>query len=148
MPGVDVAARVDAEKGSPLSKRERAILDERVAAARAWLGAYAPERALIRVQETVPAETADLGPLERAFLTALAEAAADARLETGDAWQDAIFRTAAATGLEPKGAFTALYLAFLGRSNGPRAGWLLASLETTFVIARLRAAGALGEVVA
>ena len=36
-------ARVEAEKGSPLTERERAILDERVAAAaRAWLEAYAP----------------------------------------------------------------------------------------------------------
>jgi lysyl-tRNA synthetase class I len=34
-----------------------------------------------------------------------------------------------------------LYAAFLGRSNGPRAGWLLASLEPAFVIARLRDAG-------
>ena len=45
IPGVDVAARVEAEKGSALTARERAILDERVAAARAWLEAYAPERA-------------------------------------------------------------------------------------------------------
>jgi lysyl-tRNA synthetase class 1 len=148
VPGVDVAARVDAEKGSALDDRERAILDERVAAARAWLDAYAPERAVVKVQETIPAETADLGPTERRFLASLADAASDARLETGDAWQDAIFRTAAAADLEPKGAFTALYLAFLGRSNGPRAGWLLASLETTFVIDRLREAGRIGEVVA
>ena len=35
-----------------------------------------------------------------------------------------------------------LYLAFLGRPNGPRAGWLLASLERDFVIRRLTEAGA------
>jgi lysyl-tRNA synthetase class I len=33
-----------------------------------------------------------------------------------------------------------LYAAFLGRTNGPRAGWLLASLEPVFVLERLRAA--------
>ncbi len=148
VPGVDVAARVEAEKGSALDDRERAILGERVAAARAWLDAYAPERSLVRVHETIPAETTDLGPTERRFLASLADAASDARLETGDAWQDAIFRTAAATDLEPRGAFTALYLAFLGRSNGPRAGWLLASLDMAFVIDRLRDAGRIGEVVA
>ena len=37
IPGVDVAARIEAEKGSPLSERERSILEERVAAARAWI---------------------------------------------------------------------------------------------------------------
>ena len=40
-------------------------------------------------------------------------------------------------GLDAKAAFNALYLAFLGRPNGPRAGWLLASLERDFVIRRL-----------
>jgi lysyl-tRNA synthetase class 1 len=147
VPGVDVAARVEAEKGSPLTDRETAILHERVAAARGWLDAYAPERAVVKVKETLPAETADLDPSERTFLAALADTASDARLETGDAWQDAIFRTAGAAGIEAKAAFTALYVAFLGRPNGPRAGWLLASMDTAFVIERLRAAGGI-EVVA
>ena len=40
-------------------------------------------------------------------------------------------------------AFEAIYAAFLGRPNGPRAGWLLASLEQEFVRTRLRDAGAI-----
>jgi len=36
--------------------------------------------------------------------------------------------------------FRALYLAFLGRPNGPRAGWLLAKLDAEFVLQRLREA--------
>ena len=39
-------------------------------------------------------------------------------------------------------AFEAIYAAFLGRPNGPRAGWLLASLEPSFVVERARAAAA------
>ena len=38
-------------------------------------------------------------------------------------------------------AFEAIYLAFLGRTRGPRAGWFLAFLERDFVLARLRDAG-------
>ena len=45
--------------------------------------------------------------------------------------------------MPPGPAFAAIYLAFLGRPNGPRAGWLLASLEPGFVVARLREAGRL-----
>jgi lysyl-tRNA synthetase class 1 len=37
-------------------------------------------------------------------------------------------------------AFDAIYRAFLGRPNGPRAGWLLASLDPEFVVKRLREA--------
>ena len=59
IPGVDVAARVEAEKGSALTDRERAILAERVAAARAWLETYAPDRARLAVRhDAVPDEVA------------------------------------------------------------------------------------------
>jgi lysyl-tRNA synthetase class I len=44
-----------------------------------------------------------------------------------------------------RAAFSTLYAAFLGRSNGPRAGWLLASLDPRFVIQRLRDAEAFGK---
>ena len=64
---------------------------------------------------------------------------------TGEQWQAAIFAVAADHGIDAKAAFSAIYFAFLGRPNGPRAGWLLASLERDFVIRRLREAGELTE---
>ena len=69
---------------------------------------------------------------------------AGATPRSGDDWQASIFATAAAGGLPAGQAFKALYLAFLGRPNGPRAGWLLASLDRSFVAARLREAAAGG----
>ena len=54
----------------------------------------------------------------------------------------AIFDAATQAGLDAKTAFAAIYLAFLGRTNGPRAGWLLASLDVGFVLERLREASA------
>ncbi len=141
IPGVDLAARVEAEKGSPLTPREEESLDERVAAARAWLEAYAPQRARLAVHhDAVPAEAAALESDQRAFLTALADAVATTAPSGGDAWQTAIFTAASGSGLAPGRSFGALYLAFLGRTNGPRAGWLLASLDPVFVIGRLREA--------
>jgi len=142
VPGIDVAQRVAAEKGSALTVLERAIFDERAAAARAWLEAYAPERTLIAVHEALPAEAAELDPDQRAFLARLAEAAGAGSPLSGDAWQTAIFAAAADVGLPAGRAFGALYQAFLGRANGPRAGWLLASLELPFVIERLGEAAA------
>ena len=141
IPGVDVAARVEAEKGSPLTPREDELLVERVAAAQAWLEAYAPDRARLAVhRDALPAEAVALEPDERAFLTALADAVAASAPSGGDAWQTAIFAAASQTGLAAGRAFGALYLAFLGRANGPRAGWLLASLDPVFVVGRLREA--------
>jgi lysyl-tRNA synthetase, class I len=143
IPGVGIAERMEAEKGAPLTELESAILAERTAAARAWLDSYAPERARLTIRrDAVPDETTKLDPAQKAWLAALATAAADEKPVSGNAWQTLIFRVASETGLPSGKAFGALYAAFLGRDNGPRAGWLLASLEPAFVVERLRAAAA------
>jgi lysyl-tRNA synthetase class 1 len=145
VPGVDVTERVTAEKGSPLTDAEAALLEERVRAARAWLEAYAPERARLAVQrDALPELAATLDTVQRATLAGLADAleALPAERWTGEQLQAAIFDTARATELPAGRAFAALYAAFLGQPHGPRAGWLLASLEPDFVVQRLRAASA------
>jgi lysyl-tRNA synthetase class 1 len=139
-PAVDVAERVATEKGAPLIAREEEILSERIAAARSWLEAYAPDRARIEVHATLPEAVADLDPSARSYLAALAATAEREGPASGDAWQAAIFAVAADLGLAPGVAFGAIYRAFLGRPGGPRAGWLLASLDRTFVTRRLREA--------
>jgi lysyl-tRNA synthetase, class I len=142
IPGIEVRTRVEAEKGAPLTEAESAELEVRLAAVRRWLEAYAPERAIIEVKrDSLPVEAEQLRPEQRGFLRALAAAAHGDAPATGEQWQAAIFAVAAEHGLDGKGAFNALYLAFLGRPNGPRAGWLLASLERDFVIRRLTEAG-------
>ncbi|HYL40765.1 MAG TPA: hypothetical protein VET90_05590, partial [Candidatus Binatus sp.] len=85
----------------------------------------------------LPNEALDLTATQRAFLGDLAEEP-PAPGASGDAWQARIFASAAAGGIRPGEAFGALYLAFLGRTSGPRAGWLLASLDHDFVVGRLR----------
>jgi lysyl-tRNA synthetase, class I len=143
VPGVDVAARVAAEKGEPLTAAETAELEVRLAAVRRWLDAYAPERARLEIRrDGLPPEAELLRPEQRGFLRALAEVAHGDAPASGEQWQAAIFAVAADHGLDARAAFNALYLAFLGRANGPRAGWLLASLERGFVTRRLTEAGA------
>ncbi|HEX7490259.1 MAG TPA: lysine--tRNA ligase [Candidatus Limnocylindrales bacterium] len=140
LPGVDIAARMVAEKGAPLTELESRVLDERIAAAGAWLESFAPERARLAIRrDSVPAEVAGLDDAQRLYLGALATAAEAEKPASGDAWQALIFRVATELELPSGRAFGALYAAFLGRANGPRAGWLLAGLEAEFVVERLRA---------
>ncbi|MEA2609230.1 MAG: lysyl-tRNA synthetase, class, partial [Chloroflexota bacterium] len=142
VPGVDLSERVEAEKGSPLTARERAILDERIASARAWLDGYAPESARLAVQrDALPAAAGTLSDEQRRFLAELSSSAGRDTPIGGDAWQSLIFVVATRDQLPARRAFEAIYLAFLGRPNGPRAGWLLASLEPAFVLRRLDEAG-------
>lgn len=138
IPGVDLVQRVTVEKGAPLTEREAALLDERRRAARAWLASYAPERARLAVRrDGLPEEAAALDPEQRAYLAALAPALEGAEW-SGEAVQAAIFGVAKERDLTAGRAFAALYLAFLGRTSGPRAGWLLAALDPDFVLARIR----------
>jgi lysyl-tRNA synthetase class 1 len=145
IPDVDVPGRVEAEKGSPLNPREAAILDERIRAARAWLEAYAPEQAIVAVRPDPPIEALlALDDSQRHYLAALADDVEGGEPPmSGEAWQDRIFTVAGAKSLPNGRAFAAIYAAFLGRANGPRAGWLLASLDRDFVLERLRVASGL-----
>jgi len=146
VPGVDLPVRLTAEKGAPLDPDELRILDERVRIARAWLTDFAPDRYRVEVQHALPAEAvAALSEAQRIFLAALGTAAVEESPQSGDAWQDLIFRTAQTVGVSSGDAFAAVYAAFLGRTNGPRAGWLLASLDRAFVLDRLAAAAREGQ---
>jgi lysyl-tRNA synthetase class 1 len=140
VPGVDLPDRLAAEKGAPLDQAELGILEERVVVARTWLDGFAPERYRVAVQETLPTDVAELSEAQGLFLADLAAGAGSEHPSGGDAWQDLIYRAAQRRGVSSRDAFAAVYAAFLGRASGPRAGWLLASLDEGFVIPRLEAA--------
>ena len=144
LPGIDLVERAAAEKGAALTERELVILAAREQAVRAWLAEYAPPEARVEVQRDVMPEAVNaLVPDQRAYLSSLADALAalPASEWVGETLQRTIFATAGERGMMAGAAFAALYAAFLGRSSGPRAGWLLASLDRPFVDDRLRAAG-------
>jgi lysyl-tRNA synthetase class 1 len=148
VPGVEVLDRVEREKGSALTDDERALLDRRAVAARAWLDTYAPDSTVLTIQmDAVPPMASELDIGQRRFLAKLAERASREEPASGDAWQTLIFAVATEEGVPGKRAFEAIYRAFLDRPNGPRAGWLLASLDPAFVIARASEAGGLAGAV-
>jgi lysyl-tRNA synthetase, class I len=143
VPGPDVLERLDAEKGSPLDDREQEIALERIAAAEVWLRSFAPPEAKIQIHyDSLPDSAGDLTDAQRAYLAALATNVESSDPAGGEAWQALIFDTSKELDLKAGEAFAAVYRAFLDRSNGPRAGWLLASLDRAFVVNRLREAAA------
>ena len=149
VPGPDVIERLEAEKGAPLDDAERQIALERVGAAEAWLSSFAPDAARIQIQyDDLPGVASELDDAQRTYLAQLAARAETSDPANGEDWQSLIFATAKEGDLPAGQAFGAIYRSFLGRANGPRAGWLLASLSQPFVIDRLRqAAGGAGVAV-
>jgi lysyl-tRNA synthetase class 1 len=143
VPGPDVLQRLDQEKGSHLDEAEVDIALERIAAAEVWLESFAPPEAKFTIQyDALPESAADLSPAQRAYLAKLADTIETADPAGGEAWQFQIFETAKQLELKAGEAFGAIYRIFLDRQNGPRAGWLLASLDRAFVVNRLREAAA------
>ena len=138
-PAVDLASTAVAEKGAPLTTLEADLLTERATAARRWLDTYAPEEARVAVRtDGLPdeARTLDEARPRSSVRSRTGAGGADAPA-SGSAWQAFIFDTAKALDLPAGKAFAAPYATFLGRANGPRAGWLLASLDRGFVVDRL-----------
>jgi lysyl-tRNA synthetase class 1 len=130
---------VETEKGTQLTEPEVAILRERVAAAHAWLETYAPESARIAIQDELPGAAAEMTDDMRRYLRAVAIAAETLpEYPDGAQWQNLLFDAAVGLGMRTnRDSFAAIYRAFIGRDSGPRAGWLLASLDKDFVVRRL-----------
>ena len=141
VPGVDVAARVAAEKGSALTERETAILDERIDAAQAWL------------DDLRPGDGADRGPAGacrrppgsstddmRGYLRAVAIAAetlppypgGDGVAEPPSSRRQSDWACRPIAGRSRPSTSRSS-----AATNGPRAGWLLAILDQEFVVRRL-----------
>ena len=141
IPGVDVVARVVAEKGSALTDRERAILDERAGAARVWLETYAPESARLTVQhDAIPPAAVRARPGAAHVPRGPRRAGRARNAHQRRRVAGAHLHVATEVEVPGRRAFEAIYRAFLGRTNGPRAGWLLASLDPIFVRERAREA--------
>jgi lysyl-tRNA synthetase class 1 len=139
IPSVEPFGHAEDRKGAPLTAAERSDLERRVALAREWLARWAPDRAKFSVLERLPDVT--LSDAQRRYLTevgTLVGTTAD-----GDAMQNELYEAAKRVGLTTpddkvsQDAFASIYLAFLGKPNGPKAGWLIATLDPAFVRTRL-----------
>lgn len=138
LPHLDVEHEIARRKGSDLAQIERQSLRRRIASAHYWLNNYASDEERFRVQEDPPAALRQLSSLQAAYLNRLVPALA------GTTWGDEtlqaiIYDTARETPIKSSAAFEAIYIAFLNRRSGPRAGSLLACLSPAFVAARLKA---------
>lgn len=141
-----VAEQIGRHRGAPLVADELRALEQRLETVRRWLVEWAPERIRFSIAlDGLPDAAASLTQQQRTYLKSLAGTLEQAEPWEGEALQSVIFEAARDGGLPPGKAFNAVYLAFIGRAGGPRAGWLLASLGRSFVIDRLRVAAGVGE---
>jgi lysyl-tRNA synthetase class 1 len=117
-------------------------LRQRAAYAQRWLETFAPEELRFRVQERLPSVAGELTAEQRQALQLLGE-----RLRpgmTGEQIHQLIYSLKDELGARPDLLFKAIYAVLLGKTQGPRAGWFLSTLDPTFVKQRFAEASAIG----
>jgi lysyl-tRNA synthetase, class I len=144
------AAQGDVGKWMEILRRNGYALDnaeelhQRAAYAQRWLETFAPEELRFRVHERLPSTASELTAEQKRALQLLGE-----RLRpgmTGEQIHQLIYTLKDELGVKPDLLFKAIYLALLGKAQGPRAGWFLSTLDTTFVKQRFaEAAASMGE---
>ncbi len=125
-------------KGQPLTSHELDIVKERERYAKIWLETYAPSEYRMQMRDSLPQEAKDLTKAQREYLAKVIDLVQQEVTE--EQLQTDLYNLAKNNSLSPKEAFSALYLIFLGKTHGPRAGTFLLQYPKDQIIARLREA--------
>lgn len=99
--------------------------------AKIWLARYAPESERFLVQQDIPERASEISSVQKEYLkklTGILEIATDVKM-----LEENIYNLGNELGLIPKDAFSAIYLSLLGKPSGPKASYLLLSLDRDFV---------------
>lgn len=145
-PNVDLVVQFGRVKGSSLTPVERATLHERVQYAKRWLESSAPDSVRFLPSKVLPASVASFTPAERQFLSSLLELTQSKAEWEPEHLHNALFSLAKSS-IGTSDGFRVVYQTIIGKPSGPKAGWLLASLDRSFLINRLKEASGGKEIV-
>ncbi len=137
MPNVDLKEKAAQEKGSKLTPADLEDLEQRKEYAEKWLATHAPEHYKFEVKDKMPEEARDLKQRQREFLAEILKLV-ESKDWKGEDLHTKIHEIRQKMDLDPRKAFSAIYLIFIGKDSGPQAGWFLTSLDRNFVIKRLK----------
>lgn len=105
-----------------------------------WLQTYAPPSVKFELQQELPREELkNLSDAQRNALKLLAQELQGGMTLSAEDWHNKIYAVASATNTEAREVFKAIYMVLLKKPSGPRAGWLLASLDSKFFRERFEA---------
>ena len=136
-PHIDLAAHVSALGVGPLSDSDQDWIEVKRSAAQSWSQRFSESASRLMIADELPDATQDLSNQQRGFLSV-----SNRLLDEVETWraasiQAALFDAARIVGITPAAAFEALYTAFFGWPEGPRAGSFLEFLGKDAALARL-----------
>ncbi len=137
MPHVDIEKEIEKLENVILTDDDKEELELRKKYAKIWLDTYAPEDYKFEIQETVPPATKDFTAEQKVALAKVLEFVKSRDVLEGQDLHTNLHEIRKASGLEAKAFFTPLYISFLNKDNGPKAGWFFSVLDKKFLEKRL-----------
>ena len=124
-PHIDLSAHIDALGVGPLSDADRDWIDVKRLTAESWSQRFSESASRLMVADVLPETTEDLSNQQRGFLCVSQRLLSELETWRAASIQAALFDAARIVGITPAEAFEALYTAFFGWPEGPRAGSFL-----------------------
>jgi lysyl-tRNA synthetase class 1 len=138
VPGLDIQAEIKQRSKEPLTEFDQQIIDQRIASAKKWLQDYADEEEkLVLYLEQIPEKVNEITGEQVTYLQKLIENLTNITHWDAEELQNLIFATSKEVQIQQANAFKSIYISFLNKEKGPKAGGLLSYLEKSFVISRL-----------
>ncbi|MDP2649622.1 MAG: lysine--tRNA ligase [bacterium] len=99
--------------------------------AKTWIDRFAPEDEKFTVQNKLPEEAKRLSKEQKEVLSKISKELD--KKWSGEDFQTRIYDIGKEAGLNGKQTFSAIYISLIGKDHGPKAGWLILSLDKKFV---------------
>ena len=139
MPHINLSKEIEKIKADKLTDEDEYEVEYRARYATKWLSVYAPEDYKYELkQEEVPQQAKNLNDAQKQALQTILDYISSQEVLDGQALHEKIHDIKGDLGIDPRELFSAIYLSFLGKVSGPKAGWFLSVLNKDFVEKRLK----------
>lgn len=137
MKHLDMKEEASRIKGEDLTELDIKELEERASYAKRWLESYAPEEYKYEIKKDLPEEAKDFSDIQKEALAEILKFVKETDGLDGQAMHTRLHEIRKELNIEPKDFFSALYISFLGKGSGPKAGWFLSVLDREMLVSRL-----------
>ncbi|MDP3994227.1 MAG: lysine--tRNA ligase [bacterium] len=122
--------------GRQVDDSEMGIIEERVKYAKVWLENYAPDEFRFEMTDKIPKEAEKLTEEQKKYLEGIVNLFNEG--DSTESLQISLYELSKQLNISAKDAFAAIYLAFIGKIHGPRAGMLLSKFGREKTVERIK----------
>jgi len=131
----EIVGKLNEIKKGKIDDSEMGIIEERVKYAKVWLENYAPDEYRFEMTKEIPEVVKKLSGEQKKYLKGIVKIFNEE--ETPESLQISLYELLKKLEISAKDAFAAIYISFIGKSHGPRAGMLLSKFGREKVVERI-----------